>query len=1142
MKFFRHLFFALGRALVVGGAAVAMLSAQPPFDKISPLVTQLIDRLKQTGGVATGPGVMNAGPRSENPLIRCDSRGRIGVHLRVSDVTGSVIARLRAAGGDVVMALPYSKVISVYLPYDRITEVAGYSEVESVLPISGGMANGGIVTTEGDTIHHAVDVRNDLGVDGDSVKVGVISDGCTSWAMSVAGGDLPAGFGPDNFTFFDNNMLKVSRMGRGDEGTAMMEIIHDLAPGAGLYFYGALHDPAGSAAHIDAIHRLVTEKGCRVIVDDLTWFDQPMFEDNTPNTQNMIAAAAQWATTVGVVYISSAGNFGGDGSWGHTHYQSAFTDVNPASNVSEALPLPNGPILPGMPPFWDDLQLFGPDPSQPAGPVGLQVIIPPWLESERNYLTVILEWNEPWGAASDEYDLYIYDSHFVTRRVWGTRLPTLNPYVAVVDSNRYYGLADTVNIVINHRDTLNRGLPPKLLGLYIFGCTYAEYHTAQNSIWGQPGVPGVIAVGAVNCFTPAVLEPFSSRGDYDVYFPNPPGLVHRSKPDLVAVDNVAISGAGGFGYFDPLTGKFRFLGTSAAAPHVAGMTALLLSQCPGLMPAQVQAKFARTAVDCGDAGFDDLYGYGRADIERALLELSTDVGVYGPYQKQVNNQTPVFLSTNDGFALNTTKVTGGISPPVSLGTIVSVTAASPFTDAGLNDPGCPAVRRWYDLTQAGGINGQFSAMLTAYVDESERSTAGIDSNRLSLLHWNGSFFDIVSQAGIPQKIGSTWKLTYSLPNASFSPYFIAYLTRGLTAAGTAGNTGRPGTSVPVGFSVKNNGNGRDTVSIRCTDSRGWTVTPADSAFSLGGGDRAAVTLHVAVPSDAQNGTADTIRLMARSVSDTSVVSSATVSVVIRVLTCSYLSGWNMVSVPALLGDYCVGTVYPTAESRAFAFDGNYIACDTLSRCHGYWVKFPDTVTIAYDGQCNLSDSIPVKKGWNIIGSTGVPVAVASAATVPSGIVTSPFFGYSGAYYTADTIMPGLSYWVKVSADGVLILSPGASGPGTVRRHIADEYPPPPPGSSAAAEKSLPDRFALGQNFPNPFNPTTMIRYQLPAPAHVVLRVYNALGQEVARLVDAQQSAGYREAVFAADRLPSGVYYYSINAGSFSAVKKALLLR
>jgi hypothetical protein len=84
---------------------------------------------------------------------------------------------------------------------------------------------------------------------------------------------------------------------------------------------------------------------------------------------------------------------------------------------------------------------------------------------------------------------------------------------------------------------------------------------------------------------------------------------------------------------------------------------------------------------------------------------------------------------------------------------------------------------------------------------------------------------------------------------------------------------------------------------------------------------------------------------------------------------------------------------------------------------------------------------------------------------------------------------------------------------------------------------LPADFALEQNYPNPFNPVTFIRFALPSPQHVVLKIYDARGREVAKLVNERRDAGRHEVQFDAGSLPSGVYICRIQAGSFSDSKK-----
>ena len=97
-------------------------------------------------------------------------------------------------------------------------------------------------------------------------------------------------------------------------------------------------------------------------------------------------------------------------------------------------------------------------------------------------------------------------------------------------------------------------------------------------------------------------------------------------------------------------------------------------------------------------------------------------------------------------------------------------------------------------------------------------------------------------------------------------------------------------------------------------------------------------------------------------------------------------------------------------------------------------------------------------------------------------------------------------------------------------------------TEVAKIKQLPTGYELSQNYPNPFNPTTQIRFQLKNQEEVTLKVYNMLGQEVATLLNETMSAGVYELNFDASQLTSGVYVYTIKAGSFYDSKKMTLLK
>ncbi len=121
--------------------------------------------------------------------------------------------------------------------------------------------------------------------------------------------------------------------------------------------------------------------------------------------------------------------------------------------------------------------------------------------------------------------------------------------------------------------------------------------TPEDSIFGHAAVPGVVTCGAIDVDTPEQVEEFSSQGPVTMLTET------RQKPDLCGVDGVEVSGVGGFGS--------PFYGTSAAAPHVAAVAALLWQQTPAAKPTDIAQMLKNGAIDLGTAGYDSVYGYGR---------------------------------------------------------------------------------------------------------------------------------------------------------------------------------------------------------------------------------------------------------------------------------------------------------------------------------------------------------------------------------------------------------------------------------------------------------------------------------------------------------------------------------------------------
>ena len=212
--------------------------------------------------------------------------------------------------------------------------------------------------------------------------------------------------------------------------------------------------------------------------------------------------------------------------------------------------------------------------------------------------------------------------------------------------------------------------------------------------------------------------------------------------------------------------------------------------------------------------------------------------------------------------------------------------------------------------------------------------------------------------------------------------------------------------------------------------------------------------------------------------------------------------------------------------------------------NSYGVAFKDNVN-GVVGHSNGSVRVTTDGGasWSAVGSpTGSEIRGVSYPTGTSSVwvadLVKPYHSTNdGAAWTSQTTYPFNGFIFHISffdtSSGWAVTSNG---------EVLRYSPAVPVGVGAEPWPQLPAQYALLQNFPNPFNPTTRIRYTLPVSGYVTIKVYDLLGRNVATLVDEFQTAGEKFIDLDAGGLSSGVYFYQMKAGEFTDTEKLVILR
>ncbi len=510
----------------------------------------------------------------------------------------SLLLSTRYGLTDTISNGPNTLIITGYFPIANLRMLDSLNTlINQCRPVYPPLGNSGIIQTAGDSAMRTNYVRNGFGVAGNGVKVGVISDSYNTLpgnpaANDMANGDLP---GPGDATNPNAvHVLKEYPLGRAsDEGRAMLQIVHDVAPKANLSFRTGFISAGDFAQGI----RELANDSCNVIVDDVTYITEPFFKTG------IVEKAINEVTAAGVKYVTAAGNFG------IKSYEGMF---NPANT-------PNG--LPGR------AHNFGNGDILQSDSVKGTVLTP-------GVYSIVLQWTDDIyslgsSATGTQNDLDIYLADATGTSLFGVNRNNigqdpLEVMTFTVTSNT------TVNVMVVNSSAPAGSTTSTIRFKYVVfrgDLKINEFQSNSSTIVGHANAAAAITVGAaLYSNTPAfgmavpTIASFSSTGG------TPVNNIVPAKPDVVAPNGVNTSV--NFGSIDyEGDGIPNFFGTSAAAPHVAGAVALLLEAKKkfanaDMAPAEVSSLLHTSSINMGTPGFDFTTGYGFIQADAAVRAIA----------------------------------------------------------------------------------------------------------------------------------------------------------------------------------------------------------------------------------------------------------------------------------------------------------------------------------------------------------------------------------------------------------------------------------------------------------------------------------------------------------------------------------------
>lgn len=648
------------------GALLPAVCAAPASARYVPGNGILSPRLARLAGPALGGAPEARQARALGlPVEGGGSLERKGNRVLVEiQFRGGILARLdelRGAGAEVLASSgPYQEATIAVKPSElkALNSVPGaVSAREALAPVTAAACQGAVVSA-GDAQLNAPAARTDFGVDGEGVTVGVLSDSfahdSAGAAADVASGDLPGTANPCGNTTPVGVRSDFLGSEATDEGRAMAQIVHDVAPGAAIDFATADLGELSFAQHIEDL----AAAGADVIVDDVAYFEEPFFQDGP------VAVAIERVVAQGVVYLTAAGN---DNLFEETTNNEIASWETEEFRDSNECP----PLLEATPPNPDQCLDFDPG-------LGKDDTFGITIEKESD-LIVDAQWAEPLNGVEADLDAYLLSSGGVPLvplpgtngtsdnigsgepvEILGFENPTPAAMEVQLAIDRCFSTPTEKAEEKGCNFKANAARKPRVKLILLEngrGVTATEYPKSGGgdvvgpTIYGHAGARGALAVAAVRASNSSNAEYYTSRGPVTHYFgpvigktpaaPLPKAEQLIEKPDLAASDCVATT------FFVPAPGGFRFCGTSAAAPHAAGVAALALEADPEATPTQVAEGLRATARPVGTESANAV-GAGLIDAYAAVdsIALPPKITFPGLVNPTKNNRPPITFTAN----------------------------------------------------------------------------------------------------------------------------------------------------------------------------------------------------------------------------------------------------------------------------------------------------------------------------------------------------------------------------------------------------------------------------------------------------------------------------------------------------------------